>query len=172
MSRAEHSNVETKAGPSGLYRPFRHLRSRAICAMPKCGEREERSRCLHPARSGFSLIEATIAVAIVALLTVATSSMLSRLPVSARDARDQALALTIAESELENLRALGYESLPASGAFSHTLLSSLASSSAARTVTDYSSSTKRVSVELTWVNGTLTRSLSLTTLIAENSLLP
>jgi type II secretory pathway pseudopilin PulG len=123
--------------------------------------------------TGFSLIEAVVAVAIVGLIVAATGLFLQRIPISGREVRDQDLALKIARHEIELLRSAGYANVPASGPFTHTLLSSLASSTAAITVTDYNTRTKQVVATVSW-RGTAssTRSVSLTTLIAQNSTLP
>lgn len=122
---------------------------------------------------GFSLIEATIAIAIIGTMIVATSMLLQRIPVSGREAKDQDLALRIARNELEILRAVGYAALPESGPFTDPLLASLASSSASFTVSDFSASTKRVDVTVTWRGSAATdRSLSLTTLITGSGATP
>lgn len=121
---------------------------------------------------GFSLVEVTIAVAIVGIVIVATSVLIQRLPVSGREVRDQDLALKIARNKIETLRAAGYESLPASGPFTDTLLSSFSSSTASVTVTQFNDDTKQVGVTVSWEGAELTtRSVSLTTLITENSTL-
>jgi prepilin-type N-terminal cleavage/methylation domain-containing protein len=121
---------------------------------------------------GFSLIEVTVAVAIIALLVVTTSVLLQRIPVSGRETRDQDIALKIARNQIEIVRAAGYTALPASGSFTNTLLSSLASSSASIAVTSYNSKTKQVVASVSWRGaGAVMRSVSLTTLITENSTL-
>ena len=122
---------------------------------------------------GFSLVEVTIAIAVVGLMVVTTSILLQRLPVSGREVRDQDLALRIARDKIETLRAAGYGALPPSGAFNNTLLGSLASSTASVTFTDFNAKTKQVNVSVSWEgDGAVTRSVSLTTLITENSTLP
>lgn len=121
---------------------------------------------------GFSLVEVTIAVAIVGIVIVATSVLIQRLPVSGREVRDQDLALKIVRNKIETLRAAGYESLPASGPFTDTLLGSFSSSTASVTVTQFNDDTKQVGVTVAWEGAELTtRSVSLTTLITENSTL-
>lgn len=122
---------------------------------------------------GFSLIEATIAIAIIGTMIVATSMLLQRIPVSGREAKDQDLALRIARNELEIVRAAGYVALPPSGPFTNPLLASLASSTASLTVTDFSTDTKRVTVTVEWRGAAATaRSLSLTTLITGSATAP
>jgi len=122
---------------------------------------------------GFSLIEVTVAIGIIGVMILSTSIFLQRLPVSGREVRDQDIALRIARNEVEVLRATGYDSLPASGPFSNSLLSSLASGTGIATVTTYDAKTKKVDVVVSWT-GTraIARSVSLTTLVAQNSGLP
>lgn len=119
---------------------------------------------------GFSLIEVTVAVAIIGTMIVATSALLQRLPVSGREVRDQDIALKIARNEIEVLRAGGYDALPASGSFANSLLSSLASGSTSVTIAVYDAKTKRADVAVSWTGtGSVTRTVLLTTLIAQNS---
>jgi len=123
--------------------------------------------------SGFSLVEVTVAIGVIALMIVATAVLLQRLPVSGREVRDQDLALKIAREEVELLRAGGYASLPASGSFTHPLLASLASSTALLAIADYNEDTKQVTATVSWRGASVVmRSVSLTTLIAEDSGLP
>jgi type II secretory pathway pseudopilin PulG len=123
--------------------------------------------------AGFSLVEAVVAVAIVGLIVAAPGAFMQRIPISGREVRDQDLALKIVRNEIELLRSTGYTNLPASGSFTHTLLGSLASSTATITITDYNTRTKQVVATVAW-RGTAssTRSVSLTTLITQNSTLP
>lgn len=124
-------------------------------------------------RTGFTLIETLVAVAILATTIIATGALFARLPVNNREARDQSIALKIARAQIEALRAAGYEALPATGPFANELLSSLASSSASVTVAAYDTKTKQVEVRVTWAgNGNASRSVSLTSLIAQDSKLP
>lgn len=121
---------------------------------------------------GFSLVEVTIAVAVMGLVIVATSILLQRLPVSGREVRDQDLALKIVRNEVEILRAAGYDALPVSGPFSDTLLSSFASSTASVSISDFNDKTKLADVTVSWEGAVgTTRSVSLTTLITQNSAL-
>lgn len=119
---------------------------------------------------GFSLIEVTVAVGIIGTMIIATSALLQRLPVSGREVRDQDIALKIARSEIEVLRAGGYDILPASSAFANPLLSSLTSGSASVTITVYDAKTKKADVNVSWTGaGSSARTISLTTLITQSS---
>lgn len=123
--------------------------------------------------TGFSLVEVTVAIGLIGLMVVTTGVLLERIPVHGREVRDQDVALKIARSEIETLRAGGYGALPVSGPFAHTLLSSLASSSASLLINDYNETVKQVVATVEWRGtGSVMRSVSLTTLIAEHSGLP
>ena len=119
-------------------------------------------------RLGFSLIEVMVALGIIGVMLVAVGVLLSRLPVDSREVRDQDLALTIARSELETLRAGGYEALPISGPFTHALLSELTGASASVAIADFDTETKQVDVSVSWQGaGAVPRSVSLTTLMTQ-----
>jgi prepilin-type N-terminal cleavage/methylation domain-containing protein len=116
---------------------------------------------------GFTLIEVAVAVFVIGIMIVASAALLHGVPVS-RVTHSQSIALAIAESQIETLRAAGYAALPASGSFTDSALSSLASSTASTTVTVYDSKTKRVDVGVSWLETDATRRyVTLTTLIAQ-----
>jgi type II secretion system protein I len=124
-------------------------------------------------KRGFTLLEVLVAVAVLALMIVSTSALLQRIQVNSRETRDKDLALRIARDQLEKLRADGYAVLPANSSFSHTLLTSLDSSTAAITVTEHNAETKQLVTTVSWrgSDGAL-RSVALTTLITETGGLP
>lgn len=87
---------------------------------------------------------------------------------NASGVRHGQVALRIAHTKLDDLRADGYAALPAGGTFSDPLLNEIPSGEASTTVTTYNAKTKRVMVGVSWdgVGGT-ERYLSLSTLITE-----
>ncbi len=122
---------------------------------------------------GFSLIETIVAIAIVGLLTVGTTTLLNRITVNTREIHNQDIALKITQHQLEILRMGGYDALPTSGSFSNSRLSTLPSGTASHTLSSVNSKTKQVTVSVYWVDTTNTpRSISLTTLISQNAGLP
>lgn len=122
--------------------------------------------------AGFTLVEATVAVAIIAIVIVAIGSVLTRLPAGSRVVRDEDLALKIARAKIEDLRAGGYSALPASGPFTSPLLNSLTSGAGSVTIAAMSSTTKQISAQVSWRENGTPESVSLVTLMAQNSGLP
>lgn len=123
--------------------------------------------------TGFSLVEVTVAIAVIGMMIVSTGLLLERIPVGGREVRDQDTALKIARNEIESIRAGGYEALPESGPFTDTLLSALEGGVATVTVSDVEDGIRQVEVVVSWRGaGLVTRTVSLVTLVAENSGLP
>lgn len=122
-------------------------------------------------QDGFSLLEVPIVLAIIAVVLVIFVGA-SNSTILNRNSRDQDLAHQIAVSEMEDLRNLGYAGIPASGSFSHSLLTKLPNASAALTSGDYNTDTKQVTVTVTWQEpGSLVaHSVYFTTLINKNGL--
>ena len=117
--------------------------------------------------AGFTLIEIMVTIAILGSLVALYAAVLSTASLTT-ESRHQDTALRIAQQEMENLRATGYAALPASGTFSDPLLSDLPSGSASTTVSVYNAKTKRVVVQVAWLEkGTSLRLVSLATLITE-----
>lgn len=121
---------------------------------------------------GFSYIEIVVAVGIVGVCLVASEALVRAVPLE-RVTHDEDLAVTIANDELGALRAAGYGSLPASGAFSNSSLASLPSGTGALAVTDYNAKTKQVVVTVSWQEPSASsRSVTLSTLITQTGGLP
>lgn len=119
------------------------------------------------ARRGFTLIEILISIGVVGVIVLMYAAILNTFPLT-RDAQHEDIALRIAETEMQRLRAGGYDNLPASGSFSDTQMSSLPSGSGTVAVTDQNSKTKQVVVAVVWQDaGYSARSVSLATLITQ-----
>lgn len=86
--------------------------------------------------------------------------------------RYREVALRIADKELQTLRTTPFASLPSSGSFSDSLLSTLPNGQGAITITDINSRLKDVTVTVSWNNtsGTATQSIRLQTYIDQGGL--
>ena len=120
---------------------------------------------------GFTLIEILVTVFILGVMVALFTAALE-VASATRVARHEDLALKIANLEMETLRGLGYDALPASGAFSDSLLSALPSSSASTSITDFNAKTKKVIVGVGWREESGNRVISLTTLVTQIGGLP
>lgn len=116
---------------------------------------------------GFTLIEVTISILVIGAMLIASTALLHGVSASALT-RDEAIALSIAQNEIESLRAEGYAALPASGSFSDTSLASLTSGVGSTTISTYDAKTKRVDVSVLWQEkDASSHTITLTTLITQ-----
>ena len=123
-------------------------------------------------RAGFTLVEVVVATGIVGATLAALAALVHTVPL-ARITQDRGIALAIATDEIERLRMGGYSALPATGSFTHTLLSTLPESSATVAVTAYNANTKQVVVTVGWKDPhAASQSISLTTLVVDTGGLP
>lgn len=118
-------------------------------------------------RSGFTLVEMLVTLFVLSVGVVIVAIAVGTTGTT-RDSAYENIAFHIAESKLDELRAAGYSTLPASGPFSDSQLASLPQGSASTTVTTWNAKTKRVATGVAWRGATgATRYVSLTTLITE-----
>lgn len=116
---------------------------------------------------GFALVEVVVSIFIIGIMIVVSASLLNGIPAS-RLALSQSIALSVAQNQMETLRAAGYAALPESGSFTDTALGALASGAGTITVAAYDSETKRVDVSVAWIEKDANpQSITLTTLITE-----
>lgn len=118
--------------------------------------------------NGFSLLEVAISLFIIGLILVLYQAVLGNVRLI-QYTKDQEIALRVANNKIEELRAVGYDALPASGSFSDSQLSALSAAAATMAVTDYNATTKKVLVTIQWkeAGGTAAKNISLTTLITK-----
>lgn len=122
--------------------------------------------CAHYKR-GFTLVEAIIALFILSTAVVFATIVIGTVKIT-RDAALENSAFHIAENKLNELRALGYATLPSSGPFFDPEIVTLPGGSASTSITDWNTETKRVMAGVSWI-GTdgASRFVSLTTLVTE-----
>lgn len=121
--------------------------------------------------AGFSLIEIVLSLfVILAIVTIllTTSATYS----TSRRSNLQGIAGKIATRQIETLRNTAYESLPQSGAFLDPEVSKLPNSTANQTFTNYESSTdiKLATIQVSWTEGGISKSITMDTLIYRNGL--
>ena len=122
---------------------------------------------------GFSLVEVIVSIFIVGVMLLLLQAIIYS-GVLVRTSKSQGIALAIARTELEILRAGGYAALPSSGSFSNSLLSSLPNATTTLIVNSYNEKTKQVTANVIWTDsGSATSSIvSLSTLITKTGGLP
>ncbi|MDE2078911.1 MAG: prepilin-type N-terminal cleavage/methylation domain-containing protein [Patescibacteria group bacterium] len=121
---------------------------------------------------GFSLIEVIVTIAIVGIsLTAYDATLYAAL--AARDAGNQSIALRVAGSELERLRAGGISALSATSTFEDANLSALPGGTGTLATSSYNGTAMEVvSAAVSWQGAQGTRSVSVTTLLAPAGGLP
>lgn len=118
-------------------------------------------------RKGTTLLEMLVVIGVLLCMLVVAGSLVAGLPVL-RLARHEDIALKIATSQIDTLRAGGYGALPSSGSFSDSLLSSLPSGAGSNTISAFNAETKQVTVTVSWVESSgQSHSVSLTSLMTE-----
>ncbi|OGE76806.1 MAG: hypothetical protein A3C85_03285 [Candidatus Doudnabacteria bacterium RIFCSPHIGHO2_02_FULL_48_21] len=120
---------------------------------------------------GFSLVELIVALAVVMVAILLFGVAVSSLPVI-KGTRNRNIAYHAAAQKIEELRNTPFASLPGSGSFSYPILSSLASSTAQLTVSNYlgDSEIKQAIVVVSWFENSGTQSVRLDTLISNSGL--
>lgn len=119
-------------------------------------------------KKGFSFIEVIVTLFIVGAVLVLYQAAAGVMRLM-KTAKNQEIALQVANNEIEELRAGGYASLPASGGFSSSQLSALTSGSGNLTITSLNADTKQILVSVQWreTGGSVVRNISLTTLVTK-----
>lgn len=122
---------------------------------------------------GFTLIEVIVSIFFVGIALIILQSTI-RSDVLVQTSKDEGIALAIASDELEKLRINGYTSLPPSGSFSTSLMSTLPSATTTLVVNVYNAGTDQVTASVLWQEPGLTASstISLSTLITQTGGIP
>lgn len=120
---------------------------------------------------GYTLVEVLMSLAIIAIFFVLFQAAATTVVLN-RNVKHQDLALRIAQSQIENLRSLGYSALPASGPFTDAQTATLPGGQAQMAISQYNEKIKQAVVDVSWQEpGAQNRhSVSLTTLIGEGGL--
>ncbi|MCL5667146.1 MAG: prepilin-type N-terminal cleavage/methylation domain-containing protein [Patescibacteria group bacterium] len=121
-------------------------------------------------QKGYTIIEVVISLFIIGAVLVIYAAASNSIVLN-RSVKYQELAHYIAVSELEDLQAAPFSSIPSSGPFSHSLLGQLPQGSANLEVSDYSAKVKQVKVTVGWQEpGRNAHNVALTTLMVEGGI--
>ncbi|MDO8593746.1 MAG: type II secretion system protein [bacterium] len=123
--------------------------------------------CVNKTR-GFTLVEMLVSLLIISVAVAFSTIIIGTIKVT-RDSAYENVALRIADSKLDELRAGGYATLPSDGEFSSPELMNIPQGFASTSVTALNEKTKKVTAGVSWrdANG-LERYISLTTLVTES----
>lgn len=122
-------------------------------------------------QSGFTLIEVLVTILIIGVTLVIYGGA-SKASSLNKENKYKEIALRIADQKIQDLRTDGYSSIPASGSFADSMLSSLPSGSGNITVSNLNAETKDVVVRVTWISPqtNTTREVELETYISSGGL--
>lgn len=120
---------------------------------------------------GFTLIEVIITMFLI-IVTLMIYQVTSNAVALNKANRHKEVALRIADQKLQSLRTTAFDSIPASGAFSDSMLSTIPDGAGTITVSDINDQTKDIIVTITWTNPqtTNTQQLSLETYVTEGGI--
>ena len=121
---------------------------------------------------GFSIIEVIISIFVVGAMLVVYGRLNESIAVN-RGIGHQEVALRVARGQIENLRAIPYNSLPPTGSFEVPVWAQgqLPQGSAGYSNTAFNDGVKNIAVTVSWVEpGAGARNVSLTTLISQGGL--
>lgn len=123
------------------------------------------------AQKGFTVIEVVIALAVVAVIFTIFQASLTTILLNRR-AQNQELAVRVANTKMEAIRLLTFETLPTSTTFTDPLLNSLPQGQATIVTSSYNSKTTEVTVNVYWAefNGMVTHTVSFTTLVTKGGI--
>ena len=118
--------------------------------------------------SGFTLLEVIVTLFIIGLVLVLYQAALGKVKLI-QYAKNQEIALRVANNKIEELRAGGYDALPASDSFSDSQLNTLSDCTATMTIANLNATTKRIVITIEWREpaGASLKNISLTTLITK-----
>lgn len=120
---------------------------------------------------GSTLVEVVITLAILSVVFVVFQASFNTIFLNRR-VKHEELALRVADTKMEQIRLLTYDTVPTSGSFYDSLLASLPEAAAALEVSDYDDDTKHVAVTVSWQEpgSNAPRAVTLTTLVAKGGL--
>lgn len=120
---------------------------------------------------GFTLLEIVLSLFLILAIIVMLLSA-SGTYVSSRGSNLRGIAAKIESRQIETLRKMDFASLPPSGSFGDADLPKLPQGAAGQTLTNYQGSPdiKQVTIQVSWVESGVAKSISTDTLIYKNGL--
>ena len=106
-------------------------------------------------QSGFTLIEVLMTLLILGIMMI-MFQLVSNSVILNKYNRYKEIALRVAENQIQSLRTTSYASLPASGSFNNSLLSSIPSGAGTMTLTQVQTGLTQAVVTVTWRNPSTT----------------
>ncbi len=106
-------------------------------------------------QSGFTIVEVLISIFIIGV-TLILFAMVSHAVLLNKYNRYREIALRVAENQIQVLRTTAYGSLPSTGSFNNSLLSSIPQGAGTQTITQVATGFKQATVAVTWRNPTST----------------
>ncbi len=122
---------------------------------------------------GFTLIEVIVSIFFLGIALILLQSII-RSGALVKFSTNESIALAITNNELENLRMNGYASLPPSGSFSNSLVSTIPTATTTLVVSAYNAKTDEVTASVLWQEAGFAASstVSLSTLITQTGGIP
>lgn len=126
---------------------------------------------LRRTNKGFSLVEVVVTFGLIVVALFSYFAVLKTVTLS-RFAKHQALVYAVAAKKIEELKSLPFSSLPASGAFIDSALSSLSGAQANLTINNYggSANIKEATVSISWPDLGGVKNVEIKTLLTEGGI--
>ncbi len=102
-------------------------------------------------QAGFSIIEVLITIFIIGV-TLVMFQMVSNSVMLNKYNKYKEVALRVAEDQIQDLRTTAYASLPSSGSFNNSLLSTIPQGAGSMTLTQIDTGLTQATVTVSWVN--------------------
>lgn len=130
-----------------------------------------RTQFAHKKQSGFTIIEVLVTLLIIGV-TLLLYTVISNSITLNKYNRYKEVALRVAETSLQNLRTIDYNSLPASGPFTNAQIQTLPEGSANLEITEVSTGLSKATVTVSWrsPSSNTMQAISLSTFLSEHGI--
>lgn len=130
-----------------------------------------RTQFAHKKQSGFTIIEVVVTLLIIGV-TLLLYTVISNSITLNKYNRYKEVALRVAETSLQDLRTIDYNSLPASGPFTNAQIQTLPEGSANLEITEVSTGLSKATVTVSWrsPSSNTMQAISLSTFLSEHGI--